>query len=270
MKRSWTLALILLATLALRVLQDRLTGDASKAVPLRKPLAELPIDLFGPAWAGDIQELTDGVRRIAGVSEYVHRFYRHVGAVAGTDRPLSDSTFWFYVGYVDRWRPDAIHHPRDCFPAIGQQLLAETVVRIPVPGQDEPLRFNESHWSSESGERTYTLYTFLHGKTAEPDEWRLRAGPLSGIRSFAVFILSGTYVPSAGATPTEAGIGSPGSSGADRSPDRAARHDPSRDSDIETVAGSAGVTPEVLEETRALYFDLAGRAWAELGNHLPR
>ena len=163
---------------------DRAAAGES-VVPLRKPLAELPPDVLGPGWRGVDVPLEPEVIERAGVTSHLQRQY-----VRGEQR------LWLYVGYVGRWRPDAIHHPAVCFPASGYQLISEGRAAIEPAAGTAGGGFKELSWRDPRGGGIYTLSSFCYRGKYQPDELRLRWDAIGGIPWFAVVTLSGTPLPS--------------------------------------------------------------------------
>lgn len=179
MSRFMVLGLVLWGGYGLRLLVDRAMLAGLEPLPLRIPFEELPLDVVGPRWEGRDVPLEDAIRERAGVSAYLLRSYRR-----------EDRSLWFYAGYVSGAAPRAIHHPGVCFPASGLALTREQVVRLPVTGIKDPPAFQEYLWTHIDGGSAYTLTTFHYNGIFDPEEWRLRAARLFGLRYFAVITVS--------------------------------------------------------------------------------
>ena len=150
--------------------------------------------------------LEEAVERLAGTTSYLQRTYQRDG-----------QALWFYVGYVGGWSPEALHHPGVCFPGNGLELEQEKIVTISphAPGIGPPsglaptlegkssktdFRFKEFLWRNLGGGGTFTLSTFYYHGKFEPEEWRVRADRIIGIRYFAVITISGAFSGSADET----------------------------------------------------------------------
>jgi hypothetical protein len=177
--RLGALTVLLWGAFAVRVLIDLALVHGLEPLPLAVPFGDFPMDALGAGWEGSDVPLEDAVRDRAGVSAFVLRSYRR------GDRPL-----WFYAGYVTGAAPRSIHHPGVCFPASGLALVRGQAVRIPIPGIEEPAVFKEYVWAHLDGTKVYTLTTFHHDGVFQPEEWRLRAARLFGLRYFAVITIS--------------------------------------------------------------------------------
>jgi hypothetical protein len=129
------------------------------------PLESLPLQILGEGWRGENVPLDPDVKQRAKVAAYVQRTYQG-------DR----ASLWFYVGYVDRWVPEAIHHPDVCFPGSGFEQIAKNAITVPDATIGTPLNFREYLWNSPRGGGTYTLSTFYYNGKFEPDEWKLALG----------------------------------------------------------------------------------------------
>jgi hypothetical protein len=235
---KWT-ALLLAAAWTARLVSDRAFPAESDPVPLRRPLAEFSRDLLGSGWTEEDVALEPATLRVARVSDYLLRRYTK-----------GSRTVWLYIGYVDHWRPEAIHHPRVCFPAAGQELAAEEEVSFPVDGLDALPEFREIQWVDGGDRSTFTLYSFAYNGRFDPRETRLRLGPAVGIRSFAVVTLSGdpvTAAPDHAQSPSSKGDSSNGIY---------------QDGSVEEKGGS-------IENTRRFYYNSLRRVLPELTAHLP-
>lgn len=179
MSRAVFLAACLWASFGLRFFLVR-TLDP---VPLTKSFNALPMGILGQDWVGQDMPLDDDVLERSKVSDYVQRTYRRGGV-----------SLWIYVGYVNQWKPEAIHHPEICFPANGFVLTNKGDVTLEIPGVAGESRFKESLWTHPRGAGTYTLTAFYYNGKLEPEEWRLRRDSLKGIPYFAIVTYSGDQV----------------------------------------------------------------------------
>lgn len=185
MKRTLLLVAIFWTAFGVRTTGSKALNLRRDPVPLRTPFSLLPMEICGPGWAGENIPLDEDVKTRARVSTYVQRSYRRDSAI-----------LWLYVGYVDHWAPESIHHPDICFPGGGYEQIMKGLVTIPAPGVLPDLRFNEYLWNHPRGGGTYTLSSFYYDGKLEPEEWHLRWDSLGGIKYFAVITISGTQVGS--------------------------------------------------------------------------
>lgn len=147
--------------------------------PIRAPLAGFPPEGLGPRWASEDVASAEGVLRVAKVADHLQRFY--------TD---GERAFWFYVGYVDRYDPAAIHHPGICFPASGLKRVEDRTVEIPCPECPMPLSFRETLWERPLGGQVYSLSAFYFRGGFAASEQRLRRARVFGVPYFAIITLS--------------------------------------------------------------------------------
>jgi EpsI family protein len=88
-------------------------------VPLRGPIAGVAPTLLGAVGA-DVQ-VSDDVRRIAGMSSYMFRNYQ----------PAGQAGFSVYVGYYDEQRQGkSIHSPKNCLPGDGWESVEADTATI--------------------------------------------------------------------------------------------------------------------------------------------
>jgi uncharacterized protein DUF3485 len=177
--RFIVLGLILWGAYGIRLVLDHFVLTGLAPVPLEIPFSEYPMEAVGPGWEGRNLPLEDAIRERAGVSDFILRKFRR-----------NDRTLWLYVGYVSGATPQGIHHPGVCFPASGHALSQGRRVTLPVAGFADPPVFKEYVWTHLEGGTAYTLTTFHYNGAFDPEEWRLRAAPLFGLRYFAVITVS--------------------------------------------------------------------------------
>lgn len=181
MSREFILLTVLTASIFARFLQD--ASQASREpVPLRIPFAKASPNLLGPGWVEENRPLDPRTLEISRVSDYLNR--NCTNREDGAD-------LWFYVGYVDHWDRNAIHHPDGCFPRSGLQEQHRDVLEISIPALGRTVEFNEVEWINPLGQSTYTLYSLYYSGKFEPSERRMRADRILGIRYFAVLTISG-------------------------------------------------------------------------------
>ena len=185
MRRARILALLLWTALGLSYLLGSTQGPRLPPAPIKVPLSRFPFEVPGPPWKGEDRPLPAETVSVAHVSDHLSRRY-------------SDGrrSFWLYVGYVQGWNPAGIHHPLVCFPNIGLELEQSEVVNLDDPAGARKVSFLESQWWKEGQDnRIYTLNTFYYNGKFEPEEWKLRAERLVGLRYFAVITISGKMEP---------------------------------------------------------------------------
>jgi len=103
------------------------------AVPLRKPLTELPMDIG--AWTGTELYLTRDVLDVVGVDDYVMRIYR-LDATATEFKGMSPVSL--YVGYYEsQTKGRTYHSPKNCMPGSGWEIVASDRVDILLAGKTE-------------------------------------------------------------------------------------------------------------------------------------
>ena len=111
-----TIALLTTATVLLHATSRR------ERVPPRQPLRGIPMTLG--AWHAIDLPLTQRIIEVAGVDDYVNRFY--------TD--TNGNQIEIYIGYYKSQRAgDLIHSPRNCLPGAGWEIVraARSVSAIP-------------------------------------------------------------------------------------------------------------------------------------------
>jgi len=123
-----------------------------QAMPLRRPLQSLPLQLGG--WQGTDDPLEAKVVAMAGADEYVNRIY-----VSGSRYYLG-----LYIGYYrSQATGDTIHSPKNCLPASGWQPVSSSRVDLTAPdGRRAPVN---AYVIERAGERQVVLYWYQsHGR----------------------------------------------------------------------------------------------------------
>jgi len=179
MSRSTVLAAILVTAFGLRLVLERGRETASASLPPAIPLSQFPRDVLGEGWECRDVELSEEVKSVAKVTDYLQRVF--------TD---GKRTLWLYVGYVGRWNPGAIHHPGVCFANAGLELQEERAVLIPAPGVSKELWFNQARWRRTLGGEVHSLSAFYYRGKFEPFVWKMRAERALGIAYFAIITVS--------------------------------------------------------------------------------
>jgi EpsI family protein len=150
------LAALFLVTAALMVRVTR-----PEVVPLREPLATLPMSLG--SWTGrDEPALARAIVDVLGVDEYLMRTY-----VQASEPPV-----WLYLGYYRSQREgDTIHSPMNCLPGAGWQPTASSRATIDVPGRASPIEVN--HIVIQKGlERQSVFYWYQsQGRVVASEYW---------------------------------------------------------------------------------------------------
>ncbi|PYM67066.1 MAG: EpsI family protein, partial [Candidatus Rokuibacteriota bacterium] len=125
-----------------------------EAVPLRKPLAELPTALG--AWQGREATLLEGdVLAVLKVTDYVIRRY-----VDEKGRSV-----WLYAGYWEAQRKGIMpHSPRNCLPGGGWEPLEASRLDIPVAGSARPLTVNQFVIQKERDQQVVLYWYVAQGQ----------------------------------------------------------------------------------------------------------
>lgn len=193
MHRVSALVIILMVAGGLRLVLD-LALPGRDPVPLAAPFEPFGGPGLGEDWERESQVLSDDVVGESRVTDYLYHLYR---------KPGEGRLFWLYVGYVDHWDPEAIHHPKVCFPSAGLDLVEVGEIDLPVTlpsraaaGGEESreIRFNELVSRDSRGQSLYTLYTFYYRGKFEPSQRRMHADRVLGIPYFAIITISGPLV----------------------------------------------------------------------------
>jgi EpsI family protein len=130
-------------------------------VPLREPLAALPLTLDG--WRGqDTTPFAENIVAVLGVDEYINRRYRNVSADAVS----------LYLGYYQSQREgDTIHSPMNCLPGAGWQPVETGTVSVPVAGAAAPIVINRV-LIQKGLDRQVALYWYQsHGRVVANEYW---------------------------------------------------------------------------------------------------
>jgi EpsI family protein len=111
------------------------TVKPQRAVPLRAPLdTSIPMVLAG--WTGSDVEISEAEQQVAGMSNFVLRYYSPAGAGAKS----GPNDFSVYVGFYDRqYQGKTIHSPKNCLPGGGWEPLTSSRERIQTPLGEIPV-----------------------------------------------------------------------------------------------------------------------------------
>jgi EpsI family protein len=128
------------------------SASSVEAVPIRRPLTELPLALGSWRGAGDVRldrETLDVLR----ADDYLSRTYRS----GGTSLDL------FVAYYMSQRQGDTMHSPMNCLPASGWQPLSTGRIQIPV---DDTAVTSNRYVIQRGLDQQLVLYWFQsHGRT---------------------------------------------------------------------------------------------------------
>ena len=119
------------------------------AVPLAAPLDTIFHGVTG--YRVQRQTVSDDERRVAGMTDYIGRFY------------WKDTTpaFSIYVGYYDRQtQGHTIHSPRNCLPGAGWEVLSGGTLTVPVG----PTSYVVNRYVLKNGPATAIAYYWYEGR----------------------------------------------------------------------------------------------------------
>jgi len=154
--RTWAPALILAVGCMLVAARSE-----PRPVSTREPLATIPMRLAG-AEARDIP-VSEEVRRVAGMSEYVNRWYMSAD---------SSRSFWLYVGYyAHQSQGHTVHSPRNCLPGSGWEPLQVGVDTVPVGMRRVVVN---RYIIARDGEQALVYYWYQGRGRVESDEYRVK------------------------------------------------------------------------------------------------
>jgi EpsI family protein len=137
--------LLLAATIALST-----AVDFRERVPIRRPLAELPLEL--PGWSGTVEAMEPRFRRVLFFSDYAMVDYRDPEG-----RVVS-----LYVAYYDTQRKgEAIHSPETCLPGSGW-VFREAGATDLAAGSAGGVRVSRALMEN-AGARNLTYFWFAQG-----------------------------------------------------------------------------------------------------------
>jgi EpsI family protein len=138
-------------------------SSKTEAVPMREPLANLPLALG--AWQGEhVQDLDEKVLGVLGVDEYLLRNYATIGKP-----PVG-----LYVGYYQSQRQgDTMHSPLNCLPGAGWLPVQQRRVQVPVTDAQGTRTIEINDFIIEKGlDRQVVLYWYqAHGRVVASEYW---------------------------------------------------------------------------------------------------
>ena len=124
-----------------------------QAVPLRKPLASIPLTLGG--WQGTDGRIEPNVLLKIGAEDTLLRSY-----VSTEDRTLR-----VYIAYFGGIRGAAPHSPTLCRPGSGYVLISSEVVALRLPGfGDEPLQVHKDLFERDFHKELVVWWEYVHGR----------------------------------------------------------------------------------------------------------
>lgn len=152
MNRNLIVLAVIVAAAALLVRFVPLNRD----VPLRKPLAEFPLQANG--WSGKDYGFDEVILDKLKVSEYLSREYVKPPRLVG-----------LYVGYYTAQREGAqIHSPKHCLPGGGWRSVSERTLTADVPGFG-PVHYAESVYQKGDEQQVFIYWYQLKDATVTGD-----------------------------------------------------------------------------------------------------
>jgi EpsI family protein len=147
-------ALIGLLLLGLTVIR---ASSVREGIPLRAPLARLPLTLDDWRWRRDLP-LDEGTLNVLKADDYVSRSYSN-----------GRSTADLFIGYYASQRQgDTMHSPMNCLPAAGWQPMSIGRVQIPVE-RAAPVNANRSVIQRGLDKQLVLYWYQSHGRTVASD-----------------------------------------------------------------------------------------------------
>jgi EpsI family protein len=132
-----------------------------KQMPPRTPMTAIKIDAAGYASRDTIIDAEE--RKVAGMSDYVLRFYQ---------RDKADPGFSVYVGYYDyQVQGKTIHSPKNCLPGAGWEPLASSVHQVSVGGTSYPVN---RYLLANKGYQALVYYWYQGRGRIESSEYRVK------------------------------------------------------------------------------------------------
>lgn len=153
-------ALVLVALILATAGYTRFLSDV-EAVPLRRPLASVPLEIG--AWKGVPSSLEERIVQVVGVEDYLLRTYRAPDGAAVS----------VYVGYYERQAEgDQIHSPRHCLPGAGWRPVQARVVTLETPGVNGGVTRANRVVIQKGDERQVVLYWYQsRGRNITNEYW---------------------------------------------------------------------------------------------------
>jgi len=140
-------------------------AQKAEPIPIKKPLAELSLDLGD--WAGrDERPFSPQIVAVLGVDEYIVRTYL---PPTGSSGPIG-----LYVGYYQSQRQgDTIHSPLNCLPGAGWIPIEQGRKGLDVPSKHGPRSIEVNRVVIEKGlDRQLVLYWYQsHSRVVASEYW---------------------------------------------------------------------------------------------------
>ena len=165
---TWRLLVLTFSVMAAAVCLR--ASAAEERVPLRRPLADMPVAMGG--WTAVRDERFDAETvAVLRADDYVSRTYV---------RPPADEAD-VYVGYYETQRQgDTVHSPMNCLPAAGWQILSMSRAPIAVDGRS----FVVNRDIIQKGLDSRLVYYWYqsHGRVVASEYWSKAYLVLDGLR----------------------------------------------------------------------------------------
>jgi EpsI family protein len=132
-----------------------------KKVPPRMKMNQLSVAVPGYTTRDTIISAEE--QRVAGMSDYVLRFYQ---------RDTADVGFSVYVGYYDyQVQGKSIHSPKNCLPGAGWEALNASVQTVAVNGTPNPLN---RYLLANKGQQALVYYWYQGRGRVEANEYKVK------------------------------------------------------------------------------------------------
>lgn len=146
--------------------------DLQRPMPLSAPLAgEVPGEIAG--YVGQDITLSEGERRVAGMSEYLMRVYEPPAAAAAAGEAEA-AGHWFsvYVGYYEQQsQGKTIHSPKNCLPGAGWEVLNSRTGRVESGAGAVTVN---RYLLQRGDQRALVLYWYQGRGRVEANEYRVK------------------------------------------------------------------------------------------------
>lgn len=143
--------------------------SAQRAMPLRAELRTLPDSLGG--YVGHDQVIGAEEQRVAGMTNYVLRFFAPAGQAADSVTAAA-SAFSVYVGYYsEQTQGRTIHSPKNCLPGAGWEALSAGYRDIATGGG--PVRVNR-YLLANKANRALVYYWYQGRGRIQANEYRVK------------------------------------------------------------------------------------------------
>lgn len=120
------------------------------------------LDLKVPGYGTRDTTVSDDERKVAGMSDYVLRFFTQDTTVA----------FSVYVGYYDHQvQGKAIHSPKNCLPGAGWEQLNAGVQPVAIAGQTYPVN---RYLLANKGQEALVYYWYQGRGRVEANEYKVK------------------------------------------------------------------------------------------------